>query len=83
MDLQRKIQQLRNDDDDEIADAIEDMIPRAIVADALAEIRSEFARRALSKGTDGVWRVSFSIAHTEIDTTIAKLGLADETQEEK
>ena len=80
MDLQRKIQQLRNDGDDEFAHAIEDMIPRAIVADALAEIRSEFARRALSKGTDGVWRVSFNIAHTEIDATIAKLGLGKQEE---
>lgn len=80
MDLQRKIQQLRNDGDDEFADAIEDMISRAEVADALAEIRSEFARRALSKGTDGVWRASFSIAHAEIDTTIAKLGLGEQEE---
>lgn len=43
MDLQRKIQQLRNDGDDEFADAIEDMIPRAEVADALAELLKCFS----------------------------------------
>lgn len=80
MDLQRKIQQLRNDGDDEFADAIEDMIPRATVAAALRELRDVWQRR---KNTveDTVMEIVLRDVLDELDTTVAALGLADEAQD--
>lgn len=94
MDLQRKIQQLRNDGDDEFADAIEGMISRAEVADALAELlkcfssaRDLHSAAANDKDYQGeeetsarlsAAAVSWQDAINYLDTTIAKLGLTAE-----
>lgn len=94
MGLQRKIQQLRNDSDDEFADAIEDMIPRAEVADALAELLKCFSNArdlhsaaASDKDYQGEEEVSARLSAAAVswqdainylNTTIAKLGLTSE-----
>lgn len=73
MDLQRKIQQLRNDGDDEFADAIEDMIPRATVATALCELRRSLEPAIFSEETH-------KAVMRKMDTTITKLGLGEQEE---